>query len=205
VNGHGDADGELLNMTVSKCIEDLSGVVNSIPVSKSGGIILVGYSLGAIVAAFTSTHFVNRIHALVLLAPGIDFRSRLEGNLCRDKKRIIIPSAYCDPIVLSTDILNDFDSYDDSKLNVETIPIPSLVIHGTQDDVIPFTTVNNWHTSIFSSRPPAINKLVLQPEESLIQFPSRKLIPIQGGNHRMNTDIDVIIDVSASFINKISA
>mmetsp|Transcript_22359 Transcript_22359/g.28601 ORF Transcript_22359/g.28601 Transcript_22359/m.28601 type:complete len:284 (-) Transcript_22359:721-1572(-) len=195
-NGHGDAEGRLEEVTLTRCIEDLSRVIDYISASsdqhtENKNVILFGYSLGALVAAYCAAfQRKDRIHALIMLAPGIQFAKRLQtGNHeTLNSEKITVESNYCEPIHLSHDFLTDLCSYDEKQLRGALVDIPLLVMHGSHDDVIPFDTVESWF------------KRVEENNRVTSQAPTAALCCVNKGNHRLNMSIDFILDKTSKFL-----
>ena len=72
--GHGDNAGTPLDIPARQLDADLADLAASIGAGQPGGIIVVGHSLGALVALRLAAVAPHRVRALVLLASGFPFR-----------------------------------------------------------------------------------------------------------------------------------
>ncbi len=111
--GHGASTGALVDGTVGRWIEDALEVVDRL---TQGPLILVGSSMGAFIAAHLSLLRPLRTRALLLIAPALDFTSRLiEPSLSAEARAAIalrgrwtLPSAYAEGgLALSRALLED--------------------------------------------------------------------------------------------------
>jgi pimeloyl-ACP methyl ester carboxylesterase len=74
--GHGDSSGQIGQLTVSELIADAGKVLD-----RAGRAILVGSSLGGVVAAFLAAARPADVHGLVLIAPAFGFLPRMASAL----------------------------------------------------------------------------------------------------------------------------
>jgi 3-oxoacyl-(acyl-carrier-protein) synthase/pimeloyl-ACP methyl ester carboxylesterase len=72
--GHGDNAGTPLDVPARQLDADLADLAASIGAGRPGGIVVVGHSLGALVALRLAAFAPHRVRALVLLATGFPFR-----------------------------------------------------------------------------------------------------------------------------------
>ena len=149
-NGHGKSEGRFQDMTVPNEIEDAKCVYEyaaSLPFA--GVIALTGHSQGGVVAAMTAGDLgVDRVKCVVLLAPAAVLRDdAIRGSTMGARYNPLDPP---EAVTLFGDI----------KLGGEyirtafSLPIyetarkytgPACVIHGTGDQVVPYTYGERFH------------------------------------------------------------
>ena len=149
-NGHGKSEGRFQDMTVPNEIEDAKCVYEyaaSLPFA--GVIALTGHSQGGVVAAMTAGDLgVDRVKCVVLLAPAAVLRDdAIRGSTMGARYNPLDP-----PELIPL--------FGDKKLGGEYIrtafnlPIyetarkytgPACIIHGTGDQVVPFTYGERYH------------------------------------------------------------
>lgn len=151
-DGHGKSDGEFVNMTVPKEIQDLKSVIawaQSQPWVKN--ISLSGHSQGGVVASMTAGQLgPSVIKSVVLLAPAAVLRD--------DALRGSTMGAVYDPWEETEGYVQL--PFGNMKLGREyirtamTLPIyetalqytgPVLIMHGTHDRIVPYTYGERYH------------------------------------------------------------
>lgn len=161
-NGCGESDGEFKDMTVLNEIDDLKCVINwASKQSFTKDISLVGHSQGGVVVSMTSGELgAEKIKCEVLLAAAAVLRD--------DAIRGITRGANFNPYDLKEDYveLPAQAGHDSLKLGREYIktainlPIyetaknytgPTLIIHGLQDQIVPYTYSERYHDAIKNS------------------------------------------------------
>jgi len=131
---------------------DLAGAVRYAIRHGAGRIILDGYSMGgALIAQFMErSPLADRIDALVLDAPALDWRSILEFNA----EEMGLPGFAALPVEWAIDarINPDWNSLD-ALQHPEDFHLPILLFHGDDDEVVPIETseefaqeLPNWVT-----------------------------------------------------------
>ena len=149
-NGHGESEGPFSGMTVPNEIEDAKKVyeyVKSLPFA--GDIALTGHSQGGVVASMTAGDYgAEMVKCVVLLAPAAVLRDdAIRGSTMGARYNPLDP-----PELIPL--------FGDKKLGGEYIrtafnlPIyetakkytgPACIIHGTGDQVVPFTYGERYH------------------------------------------------------------
>ena len=149
-NGHGESEGPFSGMTVPNEIEDAKKVyeyVKSLPFA--GDIALTGHSQGGVVASMTAGDFgAEKVKCVVLLAPAAVLRDdAIRGNTMGARYNPLDPPEFI-PL------------FGDLKLGGEyirtafSLPIyetakkftgPACIIHGTGDQVVPYTYGERYH------------------------------------------------------------
>jgi alpha-beta hydrolase superfamily lysophospholipase len=106
-------------------------------------LVLVGYSMGgAIVTQFIErSPLADRVAGLVLDAPALDWKAILSFNATK----MGFPSLAAMPVewAISTRIDADWDSLD-ALQHPEDFQLPILLFHGTEDDVVPISTSDDF-------------------------------------------------------------
>lgn len=149
-NGHGESEGPFSGMTVPNEIEDAKKVyeyVKSLPFA--GDIALTGHSQGGVVASMTAGDLGSaNVKCVVLLAPAAVLRDdAIRGNTMGARYNPLDPPEFI-PL------------FGDKKLGGEyirtafSLPIyetarkytgPACIIHGTGDQVVPYTYGERYH------------------------------------------------------------
>ncbi len=128
LRGHGASSGRIGEVTISELIDDVARVCVHL-----GRAVVVGSSLGGLVGAFAAAARPDAVTALALIAPAFGLAAGLaqrldphgrmwtnEGLGFRVEARVLADAAALDEAALP------------SRLRV-----PTLVVHGTRDEVIP--------------------------------------------------------------------
>ena len=106
-------------------------------------LLLVGYSMGgAIVSQFMQrSPLAGRVSGLVLEAPALDWEETLEFNATE----MGFPAFASLPVkwAIGARIDADWDSLDALR-HPEDFQLPSLVFHGTEDDLVPISTSDDF-------------------------------------------------------------
>lgn len=110
-------------------------------------LVLVGYSMGgAIVAQFMQrSPFAPKVAGLVLDAPVLDWQAVLSFNATK----MGFPSFLSKPVewAIGARIDADWESLDAIK-HPESFQLPILLFHGTEDDVVPIATSDEFATEL---------------------------------------------------------
>jgi pimeloyl-ACP methyl ester carboxylesterase len=163
MRGHGDSSGKLGCVKVSELIADAVRLLE-----RTGPCLLVGSSLGALVGAFAAAARPELVRALALLAPAVGFVTNLAGRL--DEQGRMWTSEGLG-FVVESQVIEDGKQLDEPGLPAR-LRVPTLVVHGTADEVIPVRAGERF----FAAIPHARKELWLVP----------------GGDHRLNTIADQI-------------
>lgn len=156
--GHGESSGRIGQVKVSTLVDDVRRVVQHME-----SCVVVGSSLGGLVAAFAAVAEPQRVRGLCLIAPAFGLLANLERRL--DARGELQTSNGLSFPVLS-EVLADAHAL---ALAEPSLPfdlvVPTLVVHGTNDDVIP---------PIFSER-----------FFATIRHAQKDLWIVDGGDHRL--------------------
>lgn len=109
---------------------------------------IIGSSFGGLTAAWLAEKY-PRVQRLILLAPAFGFPNSWLTKLGEDKIEQWQKSGYLSvyhygekrEIPLNYQFLTDIQQYDESKL---TRVVPTLILHGKKDDVIPIEASRNY-------------------------------------------------------------
>ncbi len=132
-------------LTLTRQIDQVSALILE---SESEPVTLIGSSFGGLTAAWVAEQHVQ-VERLVLLAPAFEFLSlwlRSIGDrqvrVWRDTGSIpIYHHAYQKMMAIHYGIVEDLSLYSDFKL---TRTLPTRIIHGLQDPVIPIDTSRRY-------------------------------------------------------------
>jgi len=131
-SGNGNSDGEFTQSTISKEIGDLASVLD---VLDNLTICYVGHSMGGAVGVLSASQD-NRIKLLVSLAGMVEtkaFAQREFGDVTPDKG-FMWDEPTCP---LSQAYMDDLTQINTVVDCASKISIPWLLVHGTEDDVVP--------------------------------------------------------------------
>jgi pimeloyl-ACP methyl ester carboxylesterase len=142
--GHGESSGDFADGDVTRWRDDALAVIDQLTTNE---LVLVGSSMGGWIACLAAMARPQRIKALVLIAPALDFTEKLmapgippEGlaDLARDGVWLR-PSQYGDPYPISQKLLDDGARW--SILDGEPVPVdvPVRVLQGAEDPDVPWT------------------------------------------------------------------
>ncbi len=128
--GHGESSGRIGRVKVSALVDDVRRVVQHME-----SCVLVGSSLGGLVAAFAAVAEPQRVRGLCLIAPAFGLLGNLQARLdARGELQTsnglsfpVLPEVLADAHALALD---------EPSLPID-LAVPTLVVHGTNDDVIP--------------------------------------------------------------------
>jgi pimeloyl-ACP methyl ester carboxylesterase len=156
--GHGESSGRLGVTLVSELITDAVRMLE-----RTGPAIVVGSSLGGLVGAFAAAARPDLVRALALLAPALGMMTNLAalldpaGRLWTSDGR---------GFVVEPRVLADAKALDELRLPAR-LCVPTLVVHGTADAVIPCRASERFFAAI--------------------GHPQKDLWLVPDGDHRLNT------------------
>ena len=140
-SGNGESEGSFGDSTITKEIGDLRAVLKTVPQEKR--IAYIGHSMGGAVGVMTAARGLN-IQVLVTLAGMVrtaDFVKREFGDeepgkgFMWEDESCPLSQAYVDDLQSIGDILGD----------APRVMQPWLLVHGTEDDVVPISESREAH------------------------------------------------------------
>lgn len=184
-NGHGESEGPFSGMTVPNEIEDAKLVyeyVKSLPFA--GSVAMTGHSQGGVVASMTAGDLgVDNIKCVVLLAPAAVLRDdAIRGSTMGARYNPLDPPEFV-------------QLFGDMKLGREyiktafSLPIyetaqkytgPACIIHGTGDQVVPYTYGERYHSI----------------------WPGSELHILHAADHMFSKDMQKAVDLTVDFLVK---
>ena len=128
LRGHGDSTGQLGSVLLSELISDTVRLLE-----HHGPAILVGSSLGGLVGAHVAAEHPDLVQQLTMLAPALGLMPKLSQRIDEDGCLMTGDGIkfYVEP-----DVIKDAEQLDERSLP-SRIQVPTLLVHGTADDVIP--------------------------------------------------------------------
>lgn len=127
---------EFRTLTLSRCIDAVSGTLSDLSNTAGSPIVLMGSSFGGLCALHAYAKLRDpRVAGLVLLAPAFDFTKNKEMNPGDiDRWRKVKDVTIChNGLPLNFKIIEDLSNYDSYAVNVK---VPCLVMHGENDETI---------------------------------------------------------------------
>ena len=140
--GHGESSGDFRNGTVGRWRDDALAVIDELV----GKLVLVGSSMGAWIALLAARERVERMAAMLLLAPAVDFTEELIWpRLSNEQRREILeqgewlrPSAYDpEPYPITRKLIEDGRNH--LLLgSAYKAPFPVRILQGMKDPDVPW-------------------------------------------------------------------
>lgn len=171
--GHGESSGRTGVVTLSELVADARAVLET-----TGPAVLVGSSLGGLVAAFLAAERPAEVPALALLSPAFGFLTRLAQILDPEGRLRTAPDR---TLALHPRVLEDGRAFDEASLPSQ-LSMPVFVAHGERDEVVP----------------PAFSERFV----AAIPHPHKDLWLVPGGDHRLADPIERIYDRMQAFFDR---
>ena len=182
--GHGESSGAFVDGAIGRWRADALAVIDEL---TTGPLVLVGSSMGGWIACLAALARPERIKALVLIAPAVDFTDKLIEPELNDEARAAIerdgvwvrPSDYSDGDPITRQLLQEGRAWSVLPGPVE-ITAPLRVLQGLADPDVPwrhaFNLALTWAGDdvVFSlirdgdhrlSRPQDLDRLIAAVEE----------------------------------------
>jgi pimeloyl-ACP methyl ester carboxylesterase len=169
--GHGASSGELATTTLGALIADTRAVLE-----QAGPAVLIGSSLGGLVAAWTAARHPALVLGLSLLAPAFRFLPRLRAKL-DPAGRLVLPHSG-GVLEFSPRVLEDFEEHDEEEM-ARAIRQPTQVFHGRLDDTVPVDASEEFLARIGSAR--------------------KELLVLGDGDHRLNREFPALLRRALTF------
>lgn len=169
--GHGASSGELPDTTLSELVADARVVLE-----HAGRSLLIGSSLGGLVAAWTAARHPELVAGLVLLAPALRFLPRLRGRM-DDDGAIHLPHEGR-VLRFSRRVLEDLEQHDETAM-ARAVRQPTIVFHGALDDTVPLAASVEFVERLGAA--------------------AKELVVLEGGDHRLNREFGEILARGLAF------
>jgi len=184
-NGHGESEGDFVDMTVSNEISDAKKVYDYVKaLSFVDGIAIVGHSQGGVVASMTAGELgTSAFRAVVLMAPAAVLREdAIRGSTFGKMYNPDLPTDYID--------FGDMHLGYDYVRTAKRLPIyetavhyqgPALILHGTFDRVVPYTYGERYHQI----------------------WPKSEFVALEYFDHGFSQDIILATDIVSEYLIKV--
>ncbi|MCR8844024.1 lysophospholipase [Paenibacillus sp. SC116] len=154
--GSGESDGEFVDMTVSTEVQDMLAVWDAVQVMEGidpKRVSLLGFSLGGVVSLLAAEQLGDELEHLLLLCPAVGFQDLLARELQGEKLHHLLQQGWVE--LHGQQISQNF--FDDrAALRVHDaaaqICTPTLIVHGTNDSVVPPYLSHRLHNHLSESR-----------------------------------------------------
>jgi pimeloyl-ACP methyl ester carboxylesterase len=140
--GHGDSSGTMAELTVTRSLEDLDAIITTQGMDFKQRV-LIGSSMGGQTAAWYAARYPDRITANLLIAPGFRFLENRIRDLGPDgvegllrEGKMTVRNEWVE-VTIGKGLLEDAKRYPVKNL-LPAYQTPTLILHGTQDDSVPF-------------------------------------------------------------------
>ena len=175
---------EFEEMTVSSLLDKVSDWIKEIP----GEIILIGSSFGGLVA----TRFVQlrtnkskKIRKMILLAPALDYYKLLKERTSQTDWEAWQKNGYIEIkhpaweglTKLSWNFVCDLN--ENHMIMNEKIDIPTLIIHGSLDNIIPTKYLSNFIHRQFQAKNSIILEIITNGDHQLLEMYDKILMLIR--------------------------
>ena len=157
MRGHGESSGRVGAVPLTQVIEDLVRLLDD-----ADATIVVGTSLGGLLGAYATALRPARVRALVLVAPALGLMRNLQSLLDSDG---CLTTSGGMRFPVAADVLADAKGLDERSLP-QRLTVPLLLVHGTDDAVIPHHASARFFAAVPHSR--------------------KQLWLVPGGDHRLN-------------------
>ena len=142
--GHGESDGEMVELSGPRLLEDLGAIVYEASRRAGGPVLLVGSSLGGWASAWLTIikpELARLVRACTLIAPALRFfewpsLDDSERSAWLQTGRYHLRTEFLD-LELGAQLLSDAPLYPYDQL-VAQFSLPTLIFHGMRDDTIPY-------------------------------------------------------------------
>jgi len=134
-SGNGGSEGEFRDSTISKEVQDLNAVIDAASAAGYDDIVYAGHSMGGAVGVLSAAQD-PRIKRLISLAGMVytEKFARVEFGDAVPDQGFMWDDEDCP---LSTTFVHDMNAIGDVLDRAAQITVPWLLIHGSEDDVVP--------------------------------------------------------------------
>ncbi len=147
--------------------------------NKSGKVILIGFSMGGVIASYLASKY--HVDKLILLAPAFEYFTIKTATSAVSK--MISKSKSSTPDLPSNFTSTFMEVVNNYKNSIESIKCPTLMIHASDDEVIPSSVSTKYYQKLKTKH--------------------KNCVIIEGGSHRLLDDQevkDIAIFLTKSFI-----
>ena len=142
--GHGESGGDPANTTLSDLIADVEHTIEALASRP----ILIGSSLGGLVAAWFACRHPDSIQGLALLAPALGFTRAAAASIDpATGEPTALQQTGGASIPVSPLVARDALQYDDNRLP-ERLTMPLAIVHGDRDEVVPAQRSVELHRAV---------------------------------------------------------
>lgn len=145
--GHGESGGSPTGMTIQGEVEDLTAAVEYLRKSGPDRVAIVGTSFGAGIAILYSQIRPETVSSLSLLSPVLDYKRTFLMPETEWTKEWFTEEAFkqaertgtldLEGFLLGRDLLDEFKILN-PRDELLTLTVPTLIIHGTDDTMVPY-------------------------------------------------------------------
>ena len=133
--GNGDSEGDFRDCTITKEVADLGAVIDAVKAAGFERVCFAGHSMGGAVGVLRAASD-SRVDLLISLAGMV-----YTGKFCDTEFGTETPDEGCmwedEDCPLSSTYVNDMHAIDSVLDRAAEIRVPWLLVHGTEDDVVP--------------------------------------------------------------------
>lgn len=183
--GHGESDGDFSDITVSEAVDDILNAIKYVKSIGYSNLALVGSSFGGISSILAAAK-TTELSALALKSPVSNYYEAIslrmsEVEIKEWEKKGIIENKIGKGGLLKYTFYSDFENFNAYE-SAKRIKVPTLIVHGSSDDIVPAT----------------------QSERLVKEIPDCRLEIIERADHRYSKkeDFDKVIYLITEFIMK---
>lgn len=172
LRAHGDSDGGMRDLSLTRCLEDLSAGLTWMRGECPGAPppVLIGSSMGGAVSAWQHIAQPDSVSALVFIAPSLQFPGSLAWQLgpaameAWKQSGVRLFESEWISLEIGFSMMEDALNYDPQRL-LKGFAAPALILHGMKDDAV------DWRASLtFVEDCP---------------YPDLRLVLLKNGDHRL--------------------
>ena len=173
---HGESSGDPTAIRLTTMVEDavfvLQAICNGLGGAPDGPTLVVGSSLGGLVASAAAARNPGLVSALTLIAPAFGWFKRMLDRPRDGEGRVVIQNEWIDLRVDAELVAAEAAHLDEPSILAALTP-PVSIVHGSDDDTVPLDTSRRAVAAI--------------PDPC-------DLVVVEGGDHRLTDHIQLVID-----------
>lgn len=141
LRGHGESDGSIRDLTLSRSLTDLDVTLRWLAQRHRVKPVLIGSSMGAAVSAWHALQHPDAVEALVMIAPSLAFPNRLvdeigpEAMQAWQRHGVRRWNSEWLNVEIGYSLMEDAVRYDADRLPRE-LQVDMFILHGMRDDTI---------------------------------------------------------------------